>query len=151
MSRRPATPIPPLNLSPQDQLTYWLLRLSEALNRLNECLLWAGSSPSDLGRMLSAPDFLGSPLATDIAHAAAAMRRFADLMFVVPDGRAADDRSVWEDLMLALRELLSACGSQSELWLICDDDMSINPLMLRELCATVYAVERLCGHFEQVH
>lgn len=146
-----AVPLPLPNLSRQDQLTYWLLRLSEALHRLNDCLLWAGSSPSELGKMLSAPAFQGSPLEADIAHAAAAMRRFANLMFEEPCRHLTDDRSVWEDLMLALRVLLSACGEQSELWLLGEDGLGINPVMLQELRATVYAVERLCGHFEQIH
>lgn len=143
------TPVP--NLSQHDQLTYWLLRLSEALHRLNDCLLWAGSSPSDLGRMLAAPAFHGSPLEADIAHASATMRRFADLMFVPPSTPDDESRSVWEDLMVALRILLTACGEQSELWLIGEEDATINPLLVRELRATVYAVERLCGHFEQMH
>lgn len=149
MSRSMPAPLP--NLSQQDQLTYWLLRLSEALHRLNDCLLWAGSSPSDLSRMLTEPVFTGSRLEADLAHAAVAMRRFAGLMLVSSDGMLADDRSAWEDLMLALRVLLTACGEQSELWLMGDDETVINPLMLQELRATVYAVERLCGHFEQTH
>lgn len=145
------TPVPVPYLSSQDQLTYWLLRLSESLSRLNDCLLWAGASPAEFGRLLSGAALAGSPLAADIAHASATMRRFADLMFVVPSAPGPEGRSIWEDLMDALRTLLSACGEQSELWLFGEEDTTINPVLVRELRATVYAVERLCGHFERVH
>lgn len=138
-------------LSPQERLTYWLLRLSEALHRLNAGLLWAGASPGEFGQLMSAPQFDASPLAMDVAYASRAMRRFADLMFVSdPQAAANDDRSIWEDLMLALRVLLAACAEDSELWLV-DPDETLNPVLTRELRTTVYAVERLCGHFERVH
>ena len=143
------TPYP--GLATHDQLAYWLLRLSEALHRLNGGLLWAGASPGELSRLMSAPQFEASPLAMDVAHASRAMRRFADLMFVSDPHRAPDnDRSVWEDLMLALRVLLATCTEDSELWIL-DPDETLSPVLTRELRATVYAVERLCGHFERVH
>lgn len=143
--------VPYPGLSQQDQLTYWLLRLSESLHRLNEGLLWAGASPGEFGRLMTAPQFEASPLAMDVAHASRAMRRFADLIFVSDPHRAPDnDRSVWEDLMLALRVLLATCTEDSELWML-DSDETLSPVLTRELRATVYAVERLCGHFERVH
>ena len=143
------TPYP--GLSQQDQLTYWLLRLSESLHRLNQGLLWAGASPGEFGRLMTAPEFETSPLAMDVAHASRAMRRFADLMFVSDPQAAPDnDRSVWEDLMRALRVLLATCSEDSELWAV-DPDETLNPVLTRELRTTVYAVERLCGHFERVH
>lgn len=142
--------LPHPGLSPQDQLTYWLLRLSEALNRLHTGLLWAGASPGEFSKVMSAPQFEASPLAMDLAHAARAMRRFSDLMLVSDPQQPADDsRSIWEDLMLALRVLLATCAD-SELWTI-DPDEKPNPILTRELRATVYAVERLCSHFERVH
>ena len=49
--------VPHPGLSQQDQLTYWLLRLSESLHRLNEGLLWAGASPGEFGRLMTAPQF----------------------------------------------------------------------------------------------
>ena len=72
------TPYP--GLSQQDQLTYWLLRLSEALTRLNNGLLWAGASPGELERILAPAHLEGSHLAIDVGHAAACMRRFAEVL-----------------------------------------------------------------------
>jgi hypothetical protein len=143
--------VPYPGLSPQEQLTYWLLRLSEALHRLNGGLLWAGASPGELSRLVTAPQLETSSLAMDVAHASRAMRRFADLMFVTDLQPAPDsDRSIWEDLMLALRVLLASCAEDSELWVV-DPDETLSPVLTRELQTTVYAVERLCGHFERVH
>lgn len=144
--------VPHPGFSPQENLTYWLLRLSESLHRLNEGLLWAGSSPGEFGQLMSAPEFKASPMAMDVAHASRAMRRFSDLMFVSdPDSQRTDDRSIWEDLMLALRVLLAACAEHSELWIAGEDGETLNPVLTKELRNTVYAVERLCGHFERVH
>ena len=42
-----------------DDIANWLLRLSEALTRLNNGLLWAGASPGELERILAPnSDFL---------------------------------------------------------------------------------------------
>lgn len=139
-------------LSAQDQLTYLLVRLSEALHRLNEGMVWAGASPGEFGALVAAPEFGGSDLAIDIAHASKSMRRFADLMFVTDaDAGPQTERSVWEDLLLALRVLLAACAEETDLWLAEGEDALPNPVIATELRATVYAVERLCGHFERVH
>lgn len=135
----------------QDELSYWLARLSEALHRMNNGLLWAGSSPGELERVLSAPEFPGSPLAIDVAHAAACMRRFADQVFEPDPKPVAAAASVWADLMMALRVLLDACAEESELWLAGWGAELPNPLVVRELRAAVHAVERLCGHFERIH
>lgn len=143
--------VPYPGLSQQDQLTYWLLRLSESLHRLNQGLLWVGASPGELAQLTSAPEFAGSPLAMDVAHASRAMRRFAELMFVSGPETPADGRSIWEDLMLALRVLLAACAEESGLWAVGEEAETLNPVLTRELRATVYAVERLCCHFERVH
>ena len=142
------TPYP--GLATHDQLAYWLLRLSESLHRLNGGLLWAGASPGELSRLTFAPQFEASLLAVDVAHASRSMRRFADLMLVSDPQAADNDRSIWVDLMLALRVLLATCTEDSELWML-DPDETLSPVLTRELRATVYAVERLCGHFERVH
>ncbi|MBP6878751.1 MAG: hypothetical protein KBC34_12060 [Phenylobacterium sp.] len=142
------TPYP--GLATHDQLAYWLLRLSEALHRLNGGLLWAGASPGELSRLTFAPQFEASLLAVDVAHASRSMRRFADLMLVSDPQAADNDRSIWVDLMLALRVLLAACAEGSGLW-SGDPNETPDPVVTRELRTTVYAVERLCGHFERVH
>lgn len=135
-------------LSSGDQLTYWLLRLSEALQRLHEGLLWAGASPGEFGAVLSAPMSQASPLGLDVAHAAEAMRRFADLLLASDNDNRPPAFSVWEDLLLSLRVLLLACATEAELWFPAQDP---DPRVAQQMKATVYAVERLCTHFEQVH
>lgn len=140
-----------LGLHARDRLTYWLVRLSEALQRLNQALLRAGASPGRLAAFLSAPGFEVSPLAQDVKAASSAMRRFADLMFEDGAPRLAADASVWEDLMASLKLLLSACALESELWLTAAGPAAADPVLLNELCATVYAIEALCGQFERVH
>ena len=77
---QPALLSPPLH----DDVAYWLLRLSESLNRLNNGLLWAGSSPGELDRVLAPAQLRGSDLALDVIHAAACMRRFASEVFEPP-------------------------------------------------------------------
>jgi hypothetical protein len=140
-----------LGLPEQDRLTYWLVRLSEALQRLNQCLLRAGASPGQLAAFLSEPGFEGSLLAQDVKTASAAMRRFADLMFEGGAPRLGEDVPVWEDLTTSLKLLLSACALESELWLAADGAAATDPVVLSELSATVYAIEALCGQFERVH
>lgn len=139
----------PIISLPQDQLTYWLMRLSEALQRLNDCLVWATSSPGKFAGLLAEPQFSGASLRRDLASAAVAMRRFADLMLESdPDWEDAE-LSVWEELMLGLRVLLTACAQESPLWLAAEAPVSA--ALIRELRATVQAVERLSSAFERVH
>ncbi len=139
----------PIISLPQDQLTYWLMRLSEALQRLNDCLVWATSSPGKFAELLAEPQFSGASLRRDLASAAVAMRRFADLMLESDPGWEDAELSVWEELMLGLRVLLIACAQESPLWLAAEGPVSA--ALIRELRATVQAVERLSGAFERVH
>ena len=143
---QPALLSPPLH----DDVAYWLLRLSESLNRLNNGLLWSGSSPGELDRVLAPAQLRGSDLALDVIHAAACMRRFASEVFEPPLPSTRPGASIWEDLMIALRTMLAACGQDSELW-AAGMNLETAPELVRELRATVYAIERLCGHFERVH
>lgn len=137
--------------APYDDLAYWLLRLSEALHRLNNGLLWAGASPDELDSILSGTELKGSDLAIDVAHASTCMRRFADLMFEASPARGDARGSIWEELMLALRLLLAACGADSELWAAGFDPDAVDRELIGELRGCVHAIERLCGHFERVH
>ena len=92
----------------------------------------------------------GSDLALDVNHAAVCMRRFANEVFEPPLPTAQPGASIWEDLMVALRAMLAACGQDSELW-AAEVNLDAAPELVRKLRATVYAIERLCGHFERVH
>ncbi|HEY9235695.1 MAG TPA: hypothetical protein VIP08_11740 [Phenylobacterium sp.] len=135
----------------EDRLAYWLGRLSEGLQRLNQALLGAGASPGSFALLLSEPGFEASPLAQDVRAASAAMRRFADLVFEdgVPDH--GEGAPVWEDMMASLKLLLSACAMESELWLAADEPGDADPGLLGELRATVHAIETLCRQLERVH
>ena len=79
-----------------DDIANWLLRLSEALTRLNNGLLWAGASPGELERILAPADLEGSHLAIDIGHAAGCMRRFAEVLSGARSAQASPGVSVWE-------------------------------------------------------
>lgn len=139
----------PIVSLPHDQLTYWLMRLSAALQRLNDCLVWATSSPGKFADLLAEPQFSGGSLRRDLASAAIAMRRFADLMLDPEPSWEGAELSVWEELILGLRVLLAACAQESHVWLAADAPASA--ALIRELRATVHAVERLSGAFQRVH
>jgi hypothetical protein len=129
-----------------DDIANWLLRLSEALTRLNNGLLWAGASPGELERILAPAHLEGSHLAIDVGHAAACMRRFAEVLSGAGSAQSSPGVSVWEDLILGLRTMLAACAADSALW-----SAGAAPDLFAELRTTVYALERLCGHFERIH
>lgn len=138
----------PIDLGQQDRLTYWLVRLSEALQRLNHCLLRAGASPGEFATILAGPNFEATSLALEIRVVAHAMRRFADML---PNQGPAlrTDLPAWEELMASLKLMLSACSLESELWR--GGRAGADPALLGEVSATVHAIEGLCRRFEPLH
>jgi hypothetical protein len=144
-----ASPID-LGLHQRDRLTYWLVRLGEALQRLNHGLLRAGSSPGAFATHLSGDGFEVTALGREIRFVANAMRRFAGLVSVLPR-RGEVELSVWEDLMASLKLMLSACALESELWLTRGGAGGADPIILGELSATVHAIEGLCARFDRLH
>jgi len=131
-----------------DRLTYWLVRLSEALQRLNRSLLRVGSSPGEFASLMSGPEFEATSLGREIRMVAHAMRRFAAVLDEPGAKAQGEALTIWEDLMASLRLMLSACALDSELWL---SRAPAEPAVLGELSATVHAIEGLCGRFERLH
>ncbi len=143
---------------PQSALTPWLLLMFDAMTRLRAHVLVAIADPERFGDFLRAAreDYVGAANQTS-----ARLRRLALLMINFTDGPPIDALgaivspletatakgvTAWRRLVDALRFLHIASGAfaTSRAEATPDDLARVDPILIREVRATLPAIERLC-------